>query len=87
MYIFFNHEINYLYNYYIYKCTYVYEDSHLKIIKIIYIYIWMCYFYITLPYINFTPRYIGCETHVYETYIYGTHMYVSHTLCAFVGLM
>jgi hypothetical protein len=46
-----------------------------------YIYIQgLCYSYITLPYINPTPRQIGCETHVYKTYIYETHVHESYTL-------
>jgi hypothetical protein len=42
----------------------------------------MCYFYVTLAYINSTLRYIGCVTHVYET-----HMLKSHTLYLFVMLL
>jgi len=45
----------------------------------------MCYFYITLLYIN-SSKHIRCEihvydTHIYETHVYETHMYRSHTLC------
>jgi hypothetical protein len=36
----------------------------------------MYYSYITLSYINPTPRHIECETHVYEI-----HMHESHTIC------
>jgi hypothetical protein len=44
----------------------------------------MCYYYITLSYINFTLRYIGCVTYIYKTHIFKTHMHGSHTFCVSV---